>query len=221
MKISNILTCAIVAILVSSCALRSDLSQKKAEGNTETDQLLALQNKTEYNNPYVVNAKNQLAQLIGNKNFNNYVIKRGLLTCKNDNNSAFCVLNFYLTEYYKLKSDLQLKKITEENEAERQIELNKIKASRSNIKNYCDLSADFVSAIYTKDATKIANYYQPLFKMSEQDMSALYSKINKDNYAHFLIDQNPSIILEMKNDYVEKCLGNPKDNIINYFNIFR
>ncbi|QYN44789.1 hypothetical protein GYM75_08010 [Gilliamella sp. ESL0441] len=221
MKISNILTCAIVSILVSSCALNFFPSLQSDKQISKIEELNLLKKQSEKNNTFVVNAKNQLAQLIGNKNFDNYIIKNGILNCKNNENQSFCVLNFYLNEYYKLKYDLQLKKITEQNQVEREIELNKIKATDSNIKNYCQLSADFMSAIYTQDTAKISSYYQPLFKMSEADLTHLYGKINKDNYSHFLIEQNPTILFEMKSDYVEKCLTDPKNNIINYLNIFR
>lgn len=221
MKISNILICAIVPILVASCVHRSAAPVKKIEQPIETDELTLIKQQTELNNPYVVNAKTQLQQLIGAKNFDNYIKKTGILSCQNDENQSSCVLNFYLTEYYKLKYNQQIKKVLEENLTEHKVELSKIKATPANIKNYCDLSADFLAAVYTNDNQKVSNYFQPLFKMSEEDMSSLHAKIIKDNYSHFLIDENPSILQEMKSEFLEKCLDDPKDNIINYINIFR
>lgn len=221
MKISNILICAIVPILVASCVHRSAAPVKKIEQPIESDELTLIKQQTELNNPYVVNAKTQLQQLIGTKNFDNYIKKTGILSCQNDENQSSCVLNFYLTEYYKLKYNQQIKKVIEENQTEHKIELSKIKATSANIKNYCDLSADFLAAVYTNDNQKVSSYFQPLFKMSEEEMSSLHAKIIKDNYSHFLIDENPSILQEMKSDFLEKCLDDPKDNIINYINIFR
>lgn len=221
MKISNILTCAIVSILVAGCANRSISSATKDEQTVAKNQLMILKQQTEHNNPFVIEAKNQLLQFIGSDNFDNYITKQGILACKDNENQTSCVLSFYLQEYYKLKYNVQIKKVIEENQIERNIELSKLQASETNLNNYCRLSADFIAAIYTKDSTKISQYYQPLFRMSEQNMSTLYAKIAKDNYSHFLIDENPSIIQEIKADYVEKCLIEPKNNIINYLNIFR
>ncbi|MCX8600609.1 MULTISPECIES: hypothetical protein [unclassified Gilliamella] len=222
MKISNILTCAIVSILVAGCANNNLSPTNTVKGKTSaTEQLLLLRHQTESNNDYVVTAKNQLHQMLGNKYFNNYVIKHGLLNCASDTNQSSCVLSFYLNHYYKLKYDAQLKKVIEESQAQQNIELSKIKASPTNINNYCQRSADFTLAIYAKDKSKIANYYQPLFKMTEQDVSTLQNKILKDNYSQFLISENPTILQEIKADYVEKCLSDPESNIINYFNIFR
>ncbi|MWP60903.1 hypothetical protein [Gilliamella sp. Pas-s25] len=220
MKVSNILICAIVSILVASCAQKVS-PKKNKETISQADQLFLLKQQTETNDPYVVDAKNQLIQIVGDKNFDNYITKHGILNCKDDSNQSSCVLSFYLNENYKLKYGMQLKKVVEENQAEHDIELSKIKATDTNIKNYCQDSADFVAAIYTKDTAKITQYFQPQFRMSEQDILSLKAKIAKDDYSHFLIDENPSIIQEIKVDYVEKCLGAPKDNIINYFNIFR
>ncbi|OCG20880.1 MULTISPECIES: hypothetical protein [unclassified Gilliamella] len=219
MKISNIFICAIISILVASCA--QNTSTKNKDTISESDQLFLLKQQTETNNSYVVDAKKQLLQFVSDKDFDNYVTKRGILNCKSDNNQSFCVLSFYLNEYYKLRYDMQLKKVIEEKQVEHDIELSKIKASKNNIENYCQYSADFVAAIYTKDTTKITQYFQPKFRMSEQDISKLQAKITQDDYSHFLIDENPSILQEMKTDYVEKCLNDPKNNIINYFNIFR
>ncbi|OCG27677.1 hypothetical protein A9G45_08010 [Gilliamella sp. HK2] len=220
MKVSKILICTIISILAAGCA-KKNLPTKNSEAISKTEQLSLLKQQTEANDPYVVDAKTQLLQIIGDKNFDNYVIKRGILNCKSDNTPSSCVLSFYLNENYKLKYDMQLKKVVEENQAEHNIELSKIKATENNIKNYCQYSADFVTAIYTKDTTKIKQYFQPQFKMSEQDILSLQTKIAKDNYSHFLIDENPSILQEIKVDYVEKCLSDPQKNIINYFNIFR
>ncbi|MWN31649.1 MULTISPECIES: hypothetical protein [unclassified Gilliamella] len=220
MKISNILVCAIVSILVASCAKKISPIKNK-ETISQVDQISLLKQQTEINNPYIVDAKNKLIQFVGSKNFDNYIIKHGILNCQGDNNQSSCVLNFYLSEYYKLKYDMQLKKWVEENQAQHDIELNKIKATENNIKNYCQSSADFIEAIYTKDTDKITQYFQPKFKMSAQDILSLQTKVTKDNYSLFLIEENPSILQEMKVDYVEECLNNPKDNIINYFNIFR
>ncbi|OCG15282.1 hypothetical protein [Gilliamella sp. WF3-4] len=220
MKVSKILICTIISILAAGCA-KENLPTKNSEAISKTEQLSLLKQQTEANDPYVVDAKTQLIQIIGDKNFDNYVIKRGILNCKSDNIPSSCVLSFYLNENYKLKYDRQLKKVVEENQAEHNIELSKIKATENNIKNYCQYSADFVTAIYTKDTTKIKQYFQPQFKMSEQDILSLQTKIAKDNYSHFLIDENPSILQEIKVDYVEKCLSDPQKNIINYFNIFR
>ncbi|MWN89588.1 hypothetical protein GQ597_02535 [Gilliamella sp. Pra-s65] len=220
MKISNIFICTIVSILVVSCAKKS-LPTKTKEAISQADQISLLKQKTEINNPYVIDARNQLIQFVGSKNFDNYIIKHGILNCQSNNNQSSCVLNFYLNEYYKLKYDMQLKKVVEENQAEHNIELKKIRVTENNIKNYCQYSADFVTAIYTKDTNKITQYFQPKFKMSAQDILSLQTKIAKDNYSLFLIEENPSILQEMKADYVEECLNNPKDNIINYFNIFR
>ena len=99
--------------------------------------------------------------------------------------------------------------------------MTKINPTEGNVKNYCQWSADFVEAVYTNDIDNINIRYQPLFKMSVQDMATLKAKILKDNYSHFLIDENPSILQEMRADFMEKCLSSPKDNIINYINIFR
>ena len=174
MKISNILTCAIVSILAAGC-VKNNMSS--TDGKIEVDQLTILKQQSEQNNQFVVNAKKQLLQLVGDNHFDSYITKHGILNCKDDSNQSSCVLNFYLNEYYKLKYDIQLKKVIEEN--------------------------------------------QPLFKMSVQDMATLKAKILKDNYSHFLIDENPSILQEMRTDFMEKCLSSPKDNIINYINIFR
>ncbi|MWP48245.1 MULTISPECIES: hypothetical protein [unclassified Gilliamella] len=220
MKISNILICAIVSILVASCANKIS-STKNKETISQADQISLLRQQTEVNNPYIVDAKNKLIQFVGSKNFDNYVTKRGILNCQGDKNQSSCVLSFYLNEYHKLKYDMQLKKAVELNQAEHDIELSKIKATESNIKNYCQSSADFIAAIYTKDTDKITQYFQPKFKMSAQDILSLQTKITKDNYSLFLIEENPSILQEIKIDYVEECLNNPKDNIINYSNIFR
>ena len=57
--------------------------------------------------------------------------------------------------------------------------------------------------------------------MNKGDLSILHTKILKDNYSHFLIDENPSILQEMKTEFMEKCVNDPKNNIINYLNIFR
>ncbi|MCO6547494.1 MAG: hypothetical protein J6583_06935 [Gilliamella sp.] len=220
MKISNILICTFVSILVTSCA-KKNLPLKNNEPISETEQLSQLKQQTEINNPYVVNAKNQLLQFIGDKNFDNYITKHGILKCRGDNNQSSCVLSFYLNENYKLQYHMQLKRVVEENQAEHDIELRKIKPTKNNIKNYCQYSADFITAIYTKDNIKITQYFRPKFKMSQQEISSLQTKIAKDDYSHFLISENPSILQEMKIDYIEKCLDDPKHNIINYFNIFR
>ncbi|WLT07394.1 hypothetical protein [Gilliamella apis] len=221
MKISNILTCAIVFILATGC-VKNNMSKTKNNGkNIEVDPLTILKEQTEQNNPFVSNAKNQLLQLVGDKQFDSYIKKQGILDCKDDSNESSCVLNFYLNEFYKLKYDIQLKKVIEENQAEHKIELKKINPTDNNLNNYCQWSADFVAAVYSKDTENITNRYQPLFRMSEQDLAALKTKILKDNYSHFLIDENPSILDEMKTDYFENCLSSPKDNIINYINIFR
>lgn len=220
MKISNILICAIVSILVAGCAKKNS-STKNKDALSQTEQISLLKQQTEVNNPYVVDAKNQLIQFVGSKNFDNYIIKHGILNCQSNKNQSSCVLSFYLNEYYKLKYDTQLKKVVEEKQAQYNIELSKIKVTESNIKSYCQSSADFVAAIYTKDKDKITQYFQPKFKMSAQDILSLQTKVTKDNYSLFLIEENPSILQEMKVDYVEECLNNPKDNIINYFNIFR
>ena len=218
MKISNILTCAIVSILAAGC-VKNNMSS--TDGKIEVDQLTILKQQSEQNNQFVVNAKKQLLQLVGDNHFDSYITKHGILNCKDDSNQASCVLNFYLNEYYKLKYDIQLKKVIEENQAEHKIELKKINPTEGNVKNYCQWSADFVEAVYTNDIDNINIRYQPLFKMSVQDMATLKAKILKDNYSHFLIDENPSILQEMRTDFMEKCLSSPKDNIINYINIFR
>ncbi|NUF27446.1 hypothetical protein GA0061081_10174 [Gilliamella bombicola] len=220
MKISKILICAIVSILVASCTKKISPTKSK-EAISQAEQVSLLKEQTEANNPYVIAAKNQLLQFIGSKNFDNYITKHGILNCEGDNNQSSCVLSFYLNEYYKLNYDMKLKKVIEENQAQLDIELSKITATESNIKNYCQSSADFIAAIYTKDTAKINQYFQPKFRMSAQDILSLQTKISKDNYSQFLIEENPSILQEIKVDYVEKCLNNPKDNIINYFNIFR
>ncbi|SCC10298.1 hypothetical protein [Gilliamella intestini] len=220
MKVSNILICTFVSILVTSCA-KKNLPIINNEPISETEQLSLLKQQTETNDPYVVDAKNQLIRFVGDKNFDNYIIKQGILNCKGNNNLSSCVLNFYLNELYKLKYHVQLKKVVEENQAEHNMELSKIKATENNIKSYCQYSADFVAAIYTKDNARITQYFRPQFRMSEQDISSLKAKITKDDYSYFLINENPSILQEMKVDYVEKCLDDPKNNIINYFNIFR
>lgn len=191
------------------------------DGKIEVDQLTILKQQSEQNNQFVVNAKKQLLQLVGDNHFDNYITKHGILNCKDDSNQSSCVLNFYLNEYYKLKYDIQLKKVIEENQAEHKIELKKINPTEGNVKNYCQWSADFVEAVYTNDIDNITIRYQPLFKMSVQDLATLKAKILKDNYSHFLIDENPSILQEMRTDFMEKCLSSPKDNIINYINIFR
>ncbi len=191
------------------------------DGKIEVDQLTILKQQSEQNNQFVVNAKKQLLQLVGDNHFDSYITKHGILNCKDDSNQASCVLNFYLNEYYKLKYDIQLKKVIEENQAEHKIELKKINPTEGNVKNYCQWSADFVEAVYTNDIDNITIRYQPLFKMSVQDLATLKAKILKDNYSHFLIDENPSILQEMRTDFMEKCLSSPKDNIINYINIFR
>ena len=218
MKISNILTYAIVSILAAGCVKNNTSS---TNGKIEVDQLTILKQRSEQNNPFVVNAKKQLLQLVGDKHFDSYISKHGILNCKDDSNQSSCVLNFYLNQYYKLKYDIQLKKTIEENQAEHKIELTKINPTEGNVKNYCQWSADFVEAVYTNDIDNINIRYQPLFKMSVQDMATLKAKILKDNYSHFLIDENPSILQEMRTDFMEKCLSSPKDNIINYINIFR
>ncbi|TSJ90403.1 hypothetical protein FPQ14_04875 [Gilliamella apicola] len=218
MKISNILTYAIVSILAAGCVKNNTSS---TNGKIEVDQLTILKQRSEQNNPFVVNAKKQLLQLVGDNHFDSYISKHGILNCKDDSNQSSCVLNFYLNQYYKLKYDIQLKKIIEENQAEHKIELTKINPTEGNVKNYCQWSADFVEAVYTNDIDNINIRYQPLFKMSVQDMATLKAKILKDNYSHFLIDENPSILQEMRADFMEKCLSSPKDNIINYINIFR
>ncbi len=191
------------------------------DGKIEVDQLTILKQQSEQNNQFVVNAKKQLLQLVGDNHFDSYITKHGILNCKDDSNQSSCVLNFYLNEYYKLKYDIQLKKVIEENQAEHKIELKKINPTEGNVKNYCQWSADFVEAVYTNDIDNITIRYQPLFKMSVQDLATLKAKILKDNYSHFLIDENPSILQEMRTDFMEKCLSSPKDNIINYINIFR
>ncbi|OCG01274.1 hypothetical protein [Gilliamella sp. wkB112] len=221
MKISNILTCAIVSILVISCAKKPISQSVKKEQPVEIDQLTALKQQTEHNNPFVVDAKNRLLQFVNDKNFDDYITKRGILACSGDENQTSCVLNFYLQEYYKLKYDVQIKRVIEENQTEHNIELSKIEATQINIDKYCQLSADFVAAIYTNDKANISKHFKPLFRMSEQNMSSLYTKVSRDSYSHFLIDENPSMLQEIKADYVEKCLDDPKDNIINYFNLFR
>ena len=218
MKISNILTCAIVSILAAGC-VKNNMSS--TDGKIEVDQLTILKQQSEQNNQFVVNAKKQLLQLVGDNHFDSYITKHGILNCKDDSNQSSCVLNFYLNEYYKLKYDIQLKKVIEENQAEHKIELKKINPTEGNVKNYCQWSADFVEAVYTNDIDNITIRYQPLFKMSVQDLATLKAKILKDNYSHFLIDENPSILQEMRADFMEKCLSSPKDNIINYINIFR
>jgi len=218
MKISNILTCAIVSILAAGC-VKNNMSS--TDGKIEVDQLTILKQQSEQNNQFVVNAKKQLLQLVGDNHFDSYITKHGILNCKDDSNQSSCVLNFYLNEYYKLKYDIQLKKVIEENQAEHKIELKKINPTEGNVKNYCQWSADFVEAVYTNDIDNITIRYQPLFKMSVQDLATLKAKILKDNYSHFLIDENPSILQEMRTDFMEKCLSSPKDNIINYINIFR
>ncbi|OTQ73086.1 MULTISPECIES: hypothetical protein [unclassified Gilliamella] len=218
MKISNILTYAIVSILAAGCVKNNTSS---TNGKIEVDQLTILKQRSEQNNPFVVNAKKQLLQLVGDNHFDSYITKHGILNCKDDSNQSSCVLNFYLNQYYKLKYDIQLKKVIEENQAEHKIELTKINPTEGNVKNYCQWSADFVEAVYTNDIDNINIRYQPLFKMSVQDMATLKAKILKDNYSHFLIDENPSILQEMRADFMEKCLSSPKDNIINYINIFR
>lgn len=218
MKISNILTYAIVSILAAGC-VKNNMSS--TDGKIEVDQLTILKQQSEQNNQFVVNAKKQLLQLVGDNHFDSYITKHGILNCKDDSNQASCVLNFYLNEYYKLKYDIQLKKVIEENQAEHKIELKKINPTEGNVKNYCQWSADFVEAVYTNDIDNITIRYQPLFKMSVQDLATLKAKILKDNYSHFLIDENPSILQEMRTDFMEKCLSSPKDNIINYINIFR
>ncbi|WP_085247516.1 hypothetical protein [Gilliamella mensalis] len=222
MKISNIFICAIVSILVASCAKNQPtLPTRNTITILKTDQLALLKQQTETNNAYVVDAKNQLLQFVDNKNFDTYITEHGILNCKDDNNPSSCVLSFYLNEYHKLKYDMQLKKAAEENQAKHNIELSKIRANEVNIKNYCQYSADLIIAIYMKDTAKITQYLQPQFQISEQDILSLKAKIAKDTYSHFLIEENPSILQEMKADYVEKCLNDPKNNIINYFNIFR
>ncbi|OCG09106.1 hypothetical protein A9G13_03375 [Gilliamella sp. wkB178] len=221
MKISNILTCAIVSILVISCAKKPISQSVKNEQPMEIDPLTTLQQQTEHNNPFVVDAKIKLLQFVGDSNFNNYITKHGILACNGNENQTSCVLNFYLQEYYKLKYDVQIKRIIEENQTEHDIELSKIEATQINIDKYCKMSADFVAAIYNNDKSNITKKFQPLFRMTEQNMSTLYTKVSRDSYSHFLIDENPSMLQEMKADYVEKCLDNPKDNIINYFNLFR
>ena len=218
MKISNILTYAIVSILAAGCVKNNTSS---TNGKIEVDQLTILKQRSEQNNPFVVNAKKQLLQLVGDNHFDSYITKHGILNCKDDSNQSSCVLNFYLNQYYKLKYDIQLKKTIEENQAEHKIELTKINPTEGNVNNYCQWSADFVEAVYTNDIDNINIRYQPLFKMSVQDMATLKAKILKDNYSHFLIDENPSILQEMRADFMEKCLSSPKDNIINYINIFR
>ena len=218
MKISNILTYAIVSILAAGCVKNNTSS---TNGKIEVDQLTILKQRSEQNNPFVVNAKKQLLQLVGDNHFDSYISKHGILNCKDDSNQSSCVLNFYLNQYYKLKYDIQLKKVIEENQAEHKIELTKINPTEGNVKNYCQWSADFVEAVYTNDIDNINIRYQPLFKMSVQDMATLKAKILKDNYSHLLIDENPSILQEMRADFMEKCLSSPKDNIINYINIFR
>jgi hypothetical protein len=220
MKISNILTCAIVSILATGC-VKNNIFSTEANSQTKVDQLTILKQQTEQNNPFVVNAKKQLLGLIGDKHFDEYIIQHGILDCKDNNNQSSCVLNFYLNEYYKLKYAIQLKSVIEKKQAEHNLELKKISPTDSNVNNYCQWSADFITAVYTNDTDSITQRYQPLFKMSNRDLAALKAKIFKDNYSHFLIDQNPSILQEMQLDHVEKCLSNPKDNIINYLNIFR
>lgn len=216
MKISNILTLVVISLFIASCAKKTTPLQKQEI--VETDQLTQLKQQSEHNNPFVVNAKNQLLQFIGSKNFDSYITKHGILKCQSDKNQSSCVLNFYLNEYYKLKSDLQMKKMIAEN----QIELNKIEVTEDNIKNYCQRSADFVTAIYApKEATKSRSYYQQLFKLDEQDMTTLYAKIAKDSYTHFLLNENPTIIQDIKTEYISKCLIDPTTNIINYSTIFR
>lgn len=221
MKLSNIFICAIVPIFIASCAHKSVTSVKNVEpSQTETDRLSVLMQKTESNNPYVIDAKDQLQKLVQSKNFNEYISNEGILDCVNDKNQSACVLNFYLHQYYKLKYDFQVKKIIENNQIEHKIELSKINTTQANINNYCDLSADFIAAIYTNNNNKTSTF-QTLFKMNKEDLSILHTKILKDNYTHFLIDENPNILQEMKAEFMEKCLNDPKNNIINYLNIFR
>ena len=100
MKISNILTCAIVSILVAGCANRSISSATKDEQTVAKNQLMILKQQTEHNNPLVIEAKNQLLQFIGSDNFDNYITKQGILACKGNENQTSCVLSFYLQEYY-------------------------------------------------------------------------------------------------------------------------
>lgn len=222
MKLSNIFLCTVVPIFIVSCVQRSAVPIKNIEQRQiKTDKISGTEQKTEFNNPYIINAKNQLQQLIESENLDDNIPNEGILSCVNNENQSACVLNFYLNEYYKLKYDFQLKKILEDNQTEHKIELSKIKATQANIKNYCDLSADFVAAVYTNSNDKISTYFQPLFKMNKEDLSTLQTKILKDNYSHFLINENPSILQEMKTEFMEKCLNNPKNNIINYLNIFR
>ncbi|MFQ0991600.1 hypothetical protein [Gilliamella apicola] len=221
MKLSNIFICAMVPIFIASCAHKSAKPNKTLEPpQIETDQLSVLMQKTETNNSYVVNAKDKLQKLLQSKNFNEYISNEGILNCVNDQNQSACVLNFYLNEYYKLKYDVQIKKVIEDNQIEHKIELSKINATQANIKNYCDLSADFTAAVYTNNNDKISTF-KTLFKMNKEDLSILHTKILKDDYSHFLIDENPSILQEMKTEFMEKCLHDPKNNIINYLNIFR
>lgn len=218
MKISNILTYAIVSILAAGCVKNNTSS---TDGKSKVDQLAILKAQSEQNNSFVVDAKKQLLQLVGDKHFDSYITKHGILNCKGDSNQSSCVLTFYLKEFYKLKYDIQLKRVIEENQAEHNLELKKITPTDGNVKNYCQWSADFTEAVYTNDINNITQSYQTLFKMSVQDLAALKAKILKDNYSHFLIDENPSILQEMRSDFMEKCLSSPKDNIINYNNIFR
>ena len=226
MKLSNIFICAMVPIFIASCAHKSATPIKatpikiEEPPQVETDPLSVLMQQTESNNPYVVNAKDQLQKLLQSQNFNEYISNEGILKCVNDPNQSACVLNFYLNEYYELKYDIQIKKVIEDKQIEHKIELSKINATQANIKKYCDLSADFTAAIYTNDNNKISTF-QTLFKMNKGDLSIFHTKILKDNYSHFLIDENPSILQEMKTEFMEKCVNDPKNNIINYLNIFR
>ncbi len=216
MKISNTFTFVFLSIFVAGCANKA-VNQKTEINKIETDKLTALKQSSEDNNPFVINARKQLQRFVGDKNFDNYITKNGILQCGDNSKQSECVLNFYLTEYYKLKSDMQVKKAV----ADTQINLSKLDSNEKNIAQYCQLSADFINALYTKSQVQSMTSYEQTFKLDEQALSSLKMKIAQDNYAHFLISENPTVAQEMKTEYLQKCLVDPQNTIINYSTIFK
>ncbi|MDF7666254.1 hypothetical protein PT273_00025 [Orbaceae bacterium ESL0727] len=222
MKIRNIFTLVVVSMFIISCAKKpvpvdAPVEEVKV---VEVDDLTLLKQQTELNNPFVVEAKNQLSRFVGDKNFDNYITQRNILKCHGNTKQSECVLNFYLTEYYRLKMDSQAKKTVIEVQEAQKVST-KLDNSEENTQHYCELSTNLVNLLYTKPTSQSVAYYQQQLKLDNSQLVSLIQEIKKDSYSHFLISENATVADEMKTDYLNKCLIEPKANIINYTTIFR
>lgn len=210
MKIINIFALILIPIFAISCT-------NKTINKVNDKNWTILKKQTEKNNAFVINAKKQLMSLVGNENFDHYVIQRGILNCQANEKQSECVLNFYLTEVEKLNADIKVKKAI----SDTQEQFNKSLYFNNEVKNYCNLSTDFINMLYTKSTPKLVTYYQQLFKLSNKELATLTTKINNDSYSKFLISENPTVSEEMKTDFMHKCLVKPTTYIINYSVLFR